>query len=121
MVMYSNCKLISELISLLQSKEMIKVVPTAIYNLMVERAFTVSHLPKFEHFLNDALRRDNEQDDEMEGLSEIENKIYLLANPQIKKRNLLNFKPLADLTVDKMAILNDYLITHCTTFNLCGH
>ena len=85
---------------------------------MVERAFTVSHLPKFEHFLNDALRRDNEQEDELEGLSEMEKKRYLLANPQIKKRNLLNFKPLADLTVDKMATLNDYLITHCTTFNL---
>merc|ERR1712082_472138 len=45
-------------------------------------------------------------------------KRYLLANPQARKKNLLNFKPLTDLTNDKMALLNDYLITHCTSFNL---
>ena len=52
MNMYSNCKLIVELIALLQAKDMVRVTPVFVYNLMVEKSLTSAHLPKFEHFLN---------------------------------------------------------------------
>merc|ERR1711888_178296 len=116
--MYSNSMLIIELISLLQVKDMVRVTPVFIYNLMVEKSLSSAHLPKFENFLNEALRKDNEQEEERDGMSDMERKRYLLANPQARKKNLLNFKPLTDLTNDKMALLDDYLITHCTSFNL---
>ena len=50
MSMYSNCKLISELTSHLPKKDMIRLVPTPVYNPMVEKAFTLAHMAKFEHF-----------------------------------------------------------------------
>ena len=99
---------------------MIQVTPNPLYVLMVEKSLMASHLPKFEHYLNNALRRDNEEEEEeeLEGMSDMEKKRHLLNNPRLKKRNLLNFKPLTELIVDKIAILNDYLLTHTTTFNL---
>ena len=117
---YTNSKLVVELIELLQDKKMIQVTPNPLYVLMVEKSLMVSHLPKFEHNLNNALRRDNEEEEEeeLEGMSDMEKKRHLLNNPRLKKRNLLNFKSLADLIVDKIAILYDYLLTHTTTFNL---
>ena len=116
--MYSNSMLIIELISLLQVKDMVRVTPVFVYNLMVEKSLSSAHLPIFEHFLNEALCKDNEQEEEREGMTDMERKRYLLSHPQARKKNLLNFKPLTDLTMDKMAVLNDYLITHCTLFNL---
>ena len=63
---------------------MVQVTPNSLYSLVVEKALMASHLPKFEHFLNDALRRDNEEEEEeeLEGLSDMEKKRDLLTNPQ---------------------------------------
>ena len=46
--MYSNSMLIIELISLLQVKDMVRVTPVFVYNLMVEKSLSSAHLPKFE-------------------------------------------------------------------------
>ena len=105
--MYSNSMLIIELISLLQDKDMVRVTPVFVYNLMVKKSLSSAHLPKFENFLNEALRKDNEQEEERDGMTDMERKRYLLAHPQARKKNLLNFKPLTELTMDKMALLND--------------